>query len=209
MPEYTMLIGIFPCLWTEGQILNSGYVWGWRWGENTFWIETSLLKISHILSKKFYCYFVVLVVLVAKSCLTLWDSTDCSLPGSSVHEILHARIQERVAISSSGGSSWPRDPTRVSCFLHRQVDLLFRTFNFDLILNIQKNCIFNFKYTEWVGQGIFIYTLPRLYELFIYFFPFFVSLSRPFERKLETSMFFYPETLQCAFLKSTDMIITY
>ena len=36
---------------------------------------------------------------------------DCSLPGSSVHRILQARILERVAISSARGSSRPRDRT--------------------------------------------------------------------------------------------------
>ena len=39
---------------------------------------------------------------------------DCSLPGSSVHGILQTRILEWVAISSSGGSSQPRDWTHVS-----------------------------------------------------------------------------------------------
>ena len=33
---------------------------------------------------------------VAQSCLTLCDPMDCSLPGSSVHEILQARILEWV-----------------------------------------------------------------------------------------------------------------
>ena len=40
---------------------------------------------------------------------------DCSLPGSSVHEILEARILKWVAISFSRGSSQPRDQTCVSC----------------------------------------------------------------------------------------------
>ena len=40
---------------------------------------------------------------------------DCSLPGSSVHGILQARILEWVAISSRG-SSWPRHGTL--CLLH-------------------------------------------------------------------------------------------
>ena len=40
---------------------------------------------------------------------------DCSLPGHSVHGISQARILERVAISSSRGSSWPRDRIHVSC----------------------------------------------------------------------------------------------
>ena len=52
---------------------------------------------------------------VIKSCLTLCNSVDCSLPGSSVHGIPQARILEWVAISSSRGSSWPRDWTFVSC----------------------------------------------------------------------------------------------
>ena len=47
-------------------------------------------------------------------CLTLWDPMDCSLPGSSIHWILPARILEWVAMPSSRGSSWPRDWTCVS-----------------------------------------------------------------------------------------------
>ena len=44
-----------------------------------------------------------------QSCPTLCDPVDCSLPGSSVHGILRARILEWVAILSSRGSSRPRD----------------------------------------------------------------------------------------------------
>ena len=43
------------------------------------------------------------------------DPMDCSLPGSSVHGILQAKILEWVAISFSRGSSQPRDQTHVSC----------------------------------------------------------------------------------------------
>ena len=43
-------------------------------------------------------------VLVTQSCLTLGDPMDCSLPGSSVHEILQARILEWVASPFSRGS---------------------------------------------------------------------------------------------------------
>ena len=48
-------------------------------------------------------------------CLTLADPMDYSLPGSSVHGILQARILECVAIPSSRRSSLPRDRTLVSC----------------------------------------------------------------------------------------------
>ena len=40
---------------------------------------------------------------VAQSCPTLCDPVDCSLPGSSIHGILQARILEWVAISFSRG----------------------------------------------------------------------------------------------------------
>jgi len=43
--------------------------------------------------------------LVTQSCLTLCDPMDCSLPGSSVHGILKARILEWVVILFSRGSS--------------------------------------------------------------------------------------------------------
>ena len=46
---------------------------------------------------------------------TLCDPMDCSLPGSSVHGIFHARILKWVAISSSKESSQPRDWTCISC----------------------------------------------------------------------------------------------
>ena len=46
--------------------------------------------------------------------IRLCNLPDCSPPGCSVHGILHARILEWVAISSSRGSSKPRDQTRVS-----------------------------------------------------------------------------------------------
>ena len=54
--------------------------------------------------------------LVMKSLPTLCDPRDCSPPGSSVHGgISQARILEWVAISSSRGSSWPRDRICISC----------------------------------------------------------------------------------------------
>ena len=43
----------------------------------------------------------VVVVLVAKLCLTLCDPMDCSPPGSSVHGISQARILEWVVVPFS------------------------------------------------------------------------------------------------------------
>ena len=45
---------------------------------------------------KFVC------VQLLQLCLTLWDPMDCSLPGSSVHGILQARILEWVAMLPPG-----------------------------------------------------------------------------------------------------------
>ena len=58
-----------------------------------------------------------------QSCLILCDSMDYNPPGSSVHRISQARILEWVAISSSRGSSWPRNQTCVSCIfcIDRQI----------------------------------------------------------------------------------------
>ena len=51
----------------------------------------------------------------AQSCLTLSNPRDFILPGSSVHGISQARILEQVAISSSKGSSPPRDGNCLLC----------------------------------------------------------------------------------------------
>ena len=58
-----------------------------------------------------------------QSCLTLNDHMDCSLPGSSVHGVLQARILEWVVIAFSRGSSQPRDWSQISCvsYIGRQI----------------------------------------------------------------------------------------
>ena len=73
---------------------------------------THVSSLSH--SRRIIC-----CCLVAKSYPTLCDPMDCNLPGSSVHWILQARILEWVAISSSRGSSQPKDQTLVSCIAGR------------------------------------------------------------------------------------------
>ena len=45
---------------------------------------------------------------------TVWDPMGYTLPGSSLLEILQARILEWVVMPSSRGSSQPRDQTQVS-----------------------------------------------------------------------------------------------
>ena len=59
------------------------------------------------------------LVLVAQSCPTLCNPMDYSLPGSSVHGILQARILEWIAIPFPRGSSQSKDQTWVSCIAGR------------------------------------------------------------------------------------------
>ena len=97
---------------------------------------------------------------VAQSCLTVCDPIDCSPSGSSVHGIFQARILDWVAISSSRGSSWPRDQTWVSgvSYVGRQVlyhwatkeeinFLLFTSLIFWAFAYSQSNLIL----IQWVG----------------------------------------------------------
>ena len=85
---------------------------------NTLHLKTTPCAIIHILQLGKPCS-------VAQPCLTLRNPMDCSPPGSSVHQISQARIQEWVAISFSRGSSWPRDWTHsLLRLLHWQADSL-------------------------------------------------------------------------------------
>ena len=60
------------------------------------------------------CWSMVVCVLVTQSCLTLCNATDFSLPGSSCHGIVQARILEWVGSPFSRGSCRPRDRIWVS-----------------------------------------------------------------------------------------------
>ena len=59
-------------------------------------------------------FFFLVMVLITASCTMSW---------TSIHRILQARILERVAISFSKGSSWPRDWTQVSHIAGRRFNL--------------------------------------------------------------------------------------
>ena len=48
-----------------------------------------------------YIYICIYICSVTQLCPTLCDPTNCSLPGSSVHGIFHARTLEWVNIFSS------------------------------------------------------------------------------------------------------------
>ena len=60
---------------------------------------------------------------VTQSCPTLCDPMDYSLPGSSIHGILQARVLEWVAFSFSRRSSRPRDWSWISHIVGRCFDI--------------------------------------------------------------------------------------
>ena len=117
-----------------GRLMSSWFPTTGKWGEESLkscyaiyqrleknWISEK----THKYNSDFYkcassclvcvCVCVCVCVLVTELCPTLCDPMDCSPPGSSVHEILQARILELVAIPFSRGSCWPGDWTLVSC----------------------------------------------------------------------------------------------
>ena len=63
----------------------------------------------------------VVMVVRAQLRLSLCDPRPCSLPGSSIHGILQARILEWVAMPSSRVSPPPSDRTCILSLLHWQV----------------------------------------------------------------------------------------
>ena len=83
------------------------------------WRELPTTDLTWSQSKEGQIEFMKVKELVAQLCPTLCDPMDCSLPGSSIHGILQARILDWVAIPFSRGSSWFRDWTQVSCITGR------------------------------------------------------------------------------------------
>ena len=113
-------------LWKTKSRKNKIYIqcsWIWRLCTNKISVLPNLTcRFNTIPLKISANYFVdinklILIFMCPKSlqsCLTLCDPKARSLPGSSVHGILKARILEWVAMPSSRGSSPPRDRTHVS-----------------------------------------------------------------------------------------------
>ena len=103
---------------------------GWAGCRHSGGREAKLVAMAMVLKEmvvagtgrgQWRCWEVCVRAQSLQSCLTLCHPMDCSPPGSSVRGILQARILWWVAMPSSRGSSWPRDPTRLLCLLHWQV----------------------------------------------------------------------------------------
>ena len=95
-------------------------------GKSSLWMthtgnQTTLLQLSlyfpqfnYLSHMESYSQTSLCCVCVVQSCLILCNPMDYSLPDSSAHGILQARILKWVAIPFSRGSSQPRDRIWVS-----------------------------------------------------------------------------------------------
>ena len=101
-------------VWYKGPILFF-HIWFSSFLNTVYWIDYLLFMEHSWLPYGILIDPVLLLYLVAQSCLTLCDPMNCSLPGSTVHGIFQAKVLEWIAISFSGVSSWPRDQTHGSC----------------------------------------------------------------------------------------------
>ena len=116
-----------------GQLSRSSVYWGecCLWRRQKLWEGSEATQLLHGWADRRVQTQCCCHCSVAQSCLTLCDPMDCSTPafpvlhylwsllklcpGSSVHGICQVKIPEWVAVSSSRGSSWPRDRTWVFC----------------------------------------------------------------------------------------------
>ena len=99
---------------------------------------------------------------VSNSC----NPIDYSLPGSSVHGILQARILEWVAISFSRGSSQPRNWTRVSCIIGRLfTDRAMREAPYTPISSVQFSSVAQSCLTLWDPMNCSTPGLPVHHQL--------------------------------------------
>ena len=86
---------------------------------NCYFLENRMVRERWELSELLVALGLVCVCVCMCVCSvvsnSLWPHGVCSLPDSSVHVILQARILEWVATSFSRGSSQPRDGTHIYC----------------------------------------------------------------------------------------------
>ena len=105
---------------------NMRMVYNGSQGSTIFYPISPLVPLSPLIYVQItVCVCVCACAKSLQLCPTLCDPIDQRLPGCSVHGILQARVLEWVAMSSSRGSSQPRDQIQVSLsLLHWQADSL-------------------------------------------------------------------------------------
>jgi len=174
--------------YARGDTASEACLLMWGWFDTRVYILL-LSPLTFVLLRTYYCWYYSNVFLifykilknllekavqglcsVAQSSLTLCNPLDYSLPGSFVHGLFQAGILEWVAISSSSGSSWPRDQTCVSLVscIGRQIlypwatwEAQFRAYLLISGCVLFPWCMSSFPNQTW-KQGQVLYTLPPL-----------------------------------------------
>ena len=98
-------------------------------------------------------------------CLTLSDAVDHSPPGSSIHEILQARILEWVAISFSRESSRPRDRTLISYVSCIGRQILYHCTTWEAKFRLPASKYFSLKAHSSPGKVLFLLPMNLLLNL--------------------------------------------
>ena len=158
--------------------ITDSWTWVWASSESWWWTDreawcaavVGLQKIGHDIvtelnSTLVQCSFsVVLCVKSLQSCPTFCSPVDYRLPGSFVHGILQARIEECVAMPSSRGSFPPRDPVCFSyvswfrCFFTTSTSSLFIM---DVLFISYCQVVFHCKYLRFIS---FILSVSKFWD---------------------------------------------
>ena len=93
-------------------------------------------------------------------CPTLCDPMDFSLPGSSVHRILQARILEWVDIPFSKGFSWPRDWTWVFLIAGKFFTIWATRESYNLIFNKCFSLSLQCTFIQPIAIELYNFTFP-------------------------------------------------
>ena len=136
-----------------GASITSQFWWCLRWRRQrtpTYGFYTDFDDLTQLNSTVCLC-----VCSVTQSCPTLCNPTHCSPPGSPVHGISQATILDWVAISSSRGSSQPRDRTCIFCIscIGRRILYHWATWEVPLFTwfwpNVMQKLLPTFHFKEW------------------------------------------------------------
>ena len=151
-----------------------------------FLFFVNLFLIMILVSFKISAHFTVVLIYEkwkysSLSPIGLFSSMHCGPPGSFIHGLLQARIQEWVAISFSWGSFWPRDQTHVSCIAGRFLTI-WATREVHVLVYSNLYVWFAPLFTSWSLELFLIYVQSLL--LASTFMPHFSSSKSEFLRQL-------------------------
>ena len=105
-------------------------------------------------------------VVVAQSCLTLYNPMDCSQPGFSVHGILQARILEWIAIPfSKAKNKW-----NIKIKLQSKINLAIQMYIISFLNIFKIYCTCMTYMEQWKAYLFYIYIIYTNFILYIYMY---------------------------------------